>query len=112
MSPGEVVTCRERRADGQTIGELEVSVFHAALVIDRDGILEEKVQSALDGAAEPGARILPTIPVSFPGASGYRADLEIVRPMGAARPPLPFVYVFAMAPSDLALDGGIVVTVR
>ena len=112
MSAGDVVTCRERRADGETIGELEVSVFHAALVIDRDGILEEKVQSAIDSAKEPGARVLPAIPFSLPGASGYRADLEVVRPMGTARPPLPYVYVFAMAPNDLALDGGLVVTVR
>ncbi len=117
VSPGvsargdQLVTCRERR-DGKTIGELEVRVFHAALVIDRDGILEEKVQEAIDEAAEPGARVLPAIPFALPGASGYRADLEVVRPMGTARPPLPYVYVFALAPNDLALDGGIIVTVR
>jgi hypothetical protein len=52
------------------------------------------------------------MPVSLPGASGLRADIEVVRPMGTARPPLPYVYVFAMAPNDLALDGGLVVTVR
>jgi hypothetical protein len=112
IQPGEVVRCRERRSDGQTIGELEVSVFHAALVIDRDGILEEKVQAVLDSAAEPGARVFPSVPVSLPGASGYRADLEVVRPMGTARPPLPYLYVFAMAPNDLALDGGLLVVVR
>ena len=108
---GQVVRLRERR-DGETIGELEVSVFHAALVIDRDGILEEQVTTAIERAREPGARVLPAMPVSLPGASGYRADLEVVRPMGTARPPLPYVYVFAMAPHDLALDGGLVVTVR
>jgi hypothetical protein len=108
---GQCVRCSERR-DGKTIGELEVSVFHAALVIDRDGILEEKAASAIESVREPGARISPATPVSLPGASGYRADLEVVRPMGDARPPLPYVYVFAMAPHDLALDGGLVVTVR
>jgi hypothetical protein len=108
---GEVVRLRERR-DGKTIGELSVSVFHAALVIDRDGILEEKVQTAIEHAREPGARVLPAIPVTLPGASGFRGDLEVVRPMGTARPPLPYVYVFAMAPHDLALDGGLIVTVR
>ncbi|HEY5925167.1 MAG TPA: hypothetical protein VIV11_25970 [Kofleriaceae bacterium] len=108
---GEIVRCRERR-DGRTIGELEVSVFHAALVIDRDGILEEKASAAIESAREPGARVLPAVPVELPGASGYRADLEVVRPMGTARPPLPYVYVFAMAPNDLALDGGLLVTVR
>jgi hypothetical protein len=111
VRPGEVVRCSEQR-DGKTIGELEVSVFHAALVIDRDGILEEKVASAIERAREPGARVLPAMPVSLPGASGYRADLEVVRPMGVARAALPYVYVFAMAPHDLALDGGLIVTVR
>src|SRR5262245_20315573 len=62
VQAGDVVRCRER-AGGETIGELEVSVFHAALVIDRDGILEEKAQSAVERAAEPGARVLPAIPV-------------------------------------------------
>ncbi|HEY5951940.1 MAG TPA: hypothetical protein VIV40_40870 [Kofleriaceae bacterium] len=111
VRPGEVVRCSEER-DGRTIGELEVSVFHAALVIDRDGILEEKVASAIEQAREPGARVLPAIPVTLPGASGYRADLELVRPMGTPQAELPFTYVFAMAPNDLSLDGGLIVTVR
>ena len=111
VQAGEVVRCSEQR-DGKTVGELEVSVFHAALVIDRDGILEEKAQSTIERAREPGARVRPAIPVTLPGASGFRADLEVVRPMGVARAPLPYVYVFAMAPHDLALDGGLVVTVR
>jgi hypothetical protein len=112
VQPGaaSVKLCEQR--DGTTIGELEVSVFHAALVIDRDGILEEKAQSEIDRAREPGARVQLPMPVSLPGASGFRADLEVVRPMGSDRPALPYVYVFAMAPHDLALDGGLVVTVR
>src|SRR3954464_9216117 len=109
---GEVLRCSERRADGQTIGELEVSVFQAALVIDRDGILEAKMADAVESATEPGARVLPAMPGSLPGASGYRSDIEVVRPMGTARPLLPYVYIFAMAANDLALDGGLLVTVR
>jgi hypothetical protein len=36
-----------------------------------------------------------------------------VRPVQVApRPLFPYVYVFAIAPNDLALDGGLVVTVR
>lgn len=93
-----VVRCSERRADGKTVGELEVSVFRAALVIDRDGILEEKVQAAAGGVA-------PAVPVSLPGASGYRADV-------VQRGALPYLYVFAMAPNDLGVDGGVLVTVR
>jgi hypothetical protein len=111
VRPGEVVRVREQR-DGKTVGELEVSVFHAALVIDRDGILEEKVAAVIESAREPGARVLPAMPMSLPGASGYRADAEVRVPMGAPRPELPYTYVFALAPHDLALDGGLVVIVR
>jgi hypothetical protein len=112
LHAGDVVRCREQRPDGHTIGELEVSVFHAALVIDRDGILEEKLRDAIARAIEPGARVLEAIPVELPGASGYRADAEVVRPMGTPRSGLPYVYVFAMAPTDLGVDGGLVITVR
>ena len=31
-------------------GEVELEIFQAALVIDRDGILEEKIQRAIDVA--------------------------------------------------------------
>ncbi len=100
-----VVRCCERREDGKTVGELEVSMFSAALIIDRDGILEEKAREMAAHSAQ-AARIAGTVAVSLPGASGYRADLE------PARTALPYVHVFAMAPHDLGVDGGIVVTVR
>ena len=102
----QVVRMREQR-DGKPIGELEVATFQAALVIDRDGILEEKVQEA---ARSTTARVAAAVPVTLPGASGYRADGDVVRP--GARPVLPYVYVFALASHDLAANGGVLVTVR
>lgn len=100
-----VVRCCERR-DGRTVGELEVAMFSAALIIDRDGILEEKAREVAAHSAQ-AAQVAGTVAVSLPGASGYRADVE---PTGNVS--LPYVYVFAMAPHDLGIDGGIVVTVR
>lgn len=101
-----VVRCCERRPDGRTIGELEVAVFRAALIIDRDGILEETARDVAQDAAR--ALVSATCAISLPGASGYRADVEL---RGQSRPSLPYVHVFAMAPED-GVDGGIVVTVR
>jgi hypothetical protein len=98
-----VVRCSEQQ-NGKVVGELAVEVFRAALVIDRDGILEEKAHVAAD--AERG-RVTPPVPVSLPGASGFRA--EVVRGSAA---PLPYVYLFAIAPHDLGVDGGVLVTVR
>lgn len=103
-----MVRCEETR-DGKPIGELCVEVFKAALVIDRDGILMEKVAHV--AATNPGRATLP-VAVTLPGASGFRASVELVKPMGQPQPELPFMYVFAIAPHDLGVDGGVLVTVR
>jgi hypothetical protein len=112
---GATVRCREARADGATVGELVVEVFHAALVIDRDGILEEKVQAAIALAAPPDSQVLQTIPIELHGASGFRADVGPARSVasgGTAHTALPYVHVLAIAPDDLGVDGGLLVTVR
>jgi hypothetical protein len=100
----DVVRCKEQRADGKTVGELEVSVFKAALLIDRDGILEEKASELAGGHV---GRASAPVAVTLPGASGYRADIE-----GSRGQPLPYVHVFAIASHDFGIDGGVIVTVR
>lgn len=98
VAAGEtLVRCTETREDGKPVGEIEVAVFQAALVIDRDGILESKASDSTGGAH--------AVPVSLPGASGYFAETR-----GDAQ--LPYRFVFAVAPHDLAVDGGVMVTVR
>lgn len=94
---GQAVRCCERREDGKPIGELEIGVFSAALIIDRDGILSAKASQVSGG--------MPATPITLPGASGYRAEA-----VGTA--PLPYLYVFAMAPDDLGVQSGVLVTVR
>jgi hypothetical protein len=41
----------------------------------------------------------------LPGASGFRAD-------AIASAGLPYVYVFALAPHDLGVDGGVLIAIR
>lgn len=106
---GERLRCCERRGE-ETIGELEIEVFHAALVIDRDGILEEKVRAAIETAIAAGAHVLEPVPFELGDASGYRVEAEFLR--GGIRPALPYIYVFAIAPDDLGVDAGVLVTVR
>jgi hypothetical protein len=89
--PGRV-RCAEPR-----IGELEVAVFAAALIIDRDGILAAKASEAARGAVP--------MPIELPGASGYRAEAIVLDA------PLRYLLVFALAHDD-AIDGGVLVTVR
>jgi hypothetical protein len=104
LREGATLVCREVLQGGRTVGELEVSLFAAALVIDRDGILAEKACEVLCG--EAAVRGGPSaVAVALPGASGFRAE-------AVQNPPLPYRYVFAIAPPDLGVDGGIVVTIR
>src|SRR5215468_8738568 len=73
LREGSVLKCREVLQGGRTLGELEVSVFGAALLIDRDGILAEKACEVL--GREAMVRGGPTaVAVSLPGANGFRAD--------------------------------------
>jgi hypothetical protein len=94
ITPGATVRCAETR-DGRTVGELEVAPFSAALILDRDGILEEKVRDAAGATA---------VPIELPNASGFRAATV------ASSAALPYLYVFAFAP--LGVDGGVMVIVR
>lgn len=101
---GQNVACREVRHDGRVVGELEVSVFAAALIIDRDGILEEKACEAIRGACG-GRGTVSAVAVRLPGASGYRSEAVVSAP-------LPYVYAFAVTAHHLGLDGGVLITVR
>jgi hypothetical protein len=104
LRDGPTLKCREVLQGGRTLGEIEIGLFSAALVIDRDGILSEKACEVL--AREVTVRGGPVaVAVALPGGSGYRAE-------AVHNTPLPYRYVFAIAPPDLGVDGGIVITIR
>jgi hypothetical protein len=103
LRDGAVLTCRELQLDGRPIGELEVRVFAAALIIDRDGLLAKAACDELDRQAR-SPQGATAVAVQLPGTSGFRAE-------AVARTALPYVYVFAVAPPG-GVDGGVLVTVR
>jgi hypothetical protein len=83
------------RRDGTVIGELEVEVFAAALIIDRDGTLETLATSATR---------TPAVPFTLGRASGFRAE-------AVTEGELRYLHVLAIAHDD-AIDGGVLVTMR
>jgi hypothetical protein len=104
LREGTTLKCREVLQGGRTLGELEVSVFGAALVIDRDGILAEKACEVL--GREATVRGGPNaVAVTLPGGAGFRAD-------AVTNTALPYRFVFALAPPDLGVDGGILIVIR
>jgi hypothetical protein len=104
LREGPTLRCREVLHGGRTRGELEISLFAAALVIDRDGILAEMACEVLGHEATvrggPAA-----VAIALPGASGYRADAVVSGP-------LPYRHAFAIAAADLGVDGGVAIVVR
>lgn len=103
------------RSEGRTIGELEVGIFSAGLIIDRSGVLEELVTATaghlLSGPAV--GKLLGSGSVSFAGASGHRMDVVLsADEQGEARPACPYVTWLALASDDLAVPGGVFVTIR
>jgi len=104
LQDGPELRCREVRQDGGVVGELEVSLFAAALVIDRDGILAEQAVEGLRRLTTL-TRAVVASPVALPGANGFRTAV-------VNSGPLPYLYVFAIAPSDLGVDGGVLITIR
>jgi hypothetical protein len=107
LSP-EHLRASERRPDGAPIGELEVTTFKQALIIDRDGVLEDKARTLAEAAA-PAALVDSCTPIALPGISGYRAEAFV---RSIQRPALPYIHVLVLAPDDLHINGGLVITAR
>lgn len=116
--PDRAVVLRAREEhDGRLLGDLELGIFSATLIIDRTGVLQELVETtaavALGGPAHT-ARLLAAGEASFAaGASGFRMDVVVrAGDQGDARPVCPYVTWMALASEDLVLPGGLFITMR
>jgi hypothetical protein len=108
---GVVVRAEERRGD-RLVGELEIGVFSAGLVMDRDAVLAEMASAAADRAlAPPGAgRLLSVGEVTLEGGlHGFRADVWRSRGDDGLAPACPYLALFALGGGAL---GGLFVVVR
>lgn len=112
-----VLRAHQQGDDGRRLGELELGVFSASLIIDRAGVLQELVETtaglALGGPA--AGKLLGSGNASFAaGASGYRMDVVVTAPgeQAEARPACPYVTWLALASEDLILPGGLFATIR
>jgi hypothetical protein len=110
-----LVTCRELDRDGLLVGELEIGAFSAALIMDRDGILEQIVTVEADRAlvAPASGRRESVLPMECgAGVSGYRADVVLLRDSnGTVKPRVPYLWFCALGTADI-VDAGVFVTCR
>jgi hypothetical protein len=105
-----VVVCHEDR-----VGELSVELFAAGLIMNRDGILERMTNQAAEHAttAPADGELRSLMPVELAsGPNGFVAEIDVRRDDKGARPALPYLTIFVLAPPDLAVGGGAIVTVR
>ena len=112
-----VLRAHQQGDDGRRLGELELGVFSASLIIDRAGVLQELVETtagvALGGPA--AGKLIGSGNATFAaGATGYRMDVVMTAAgeQAEARPACPYVTWLALASEDLVLPGGLFVTVR
>ena len=110
-----LLICRELDPDGHVIGELEVGAFSAALIMDRDGILEQMVEVEAERAltAPASGRRDSVLPVEYDsGATGFRADVVLLRDAsGEAKPRCPYLAFCALGAAEI-VDAGLFVTLR
>jgi hypothetical protein len=110
-----VVHGEEKHADGTLVGAIEVAVAKVSLIIDRDGALERLLDTTIDRLLAPPAagRTLTMVPIELAGGpSGVMAEVELARHATGVRPALPCYELYALAPSDLAINAALIVTVR
>src|SRR5688500_222072 len=63
-SAGAPVVCSEVGADGNVVGEVEIAVCGAGLIIDGDGVLERIAPEAGEDAAASGGKVPGVMPVA------------------------------------------------
>lgn len=105
----QLLTAVERASDGHAVGEVDVEIVPAALIVDRDGQLERAATDAADEviASARDGRLTAFTPVDLGGGgTGFRAEVEL---RGDA---CPHVTILALAGADLAVSGALLVTVR
>lgn len=101
----------ETPADGPVVlivrepgaGALALEIFAAGLIIDRDGILRDIATE--HAKVEGPVRSVELVELEH-GPSGARAEVH------RRGDPLPYVSVYAVAASDLAMSSGALITVR
>lgn len=100
-------TATERGPGGAILGELELAIAPAALVMDRDGVLADAAHAAIARAAGGGAtRDLAIRAIAIGAAAGAVASL-----VRLGRPALPYVAVYALASDDM-IAGALLVIAR
>jgi hypothetical protein len=104
-----------RAATGRPLGELEIRVFAARLIMDRDGVLLEAARALAEELFAPprdgwlGARGA----ITLPAGEAWRADIQVTRDAhGGGLPELPYKEVYALGHPDEVAGAALLIVVQ
>jgi hypothetical protein len=94
-----------RRGGERIIGEIEIQLLSPGMIMDRDGVLTEIVETTLAKVA--GARSRP-MPITLESGEGWCATASV----GPAVGPYPYITVMALGYPDLMVPAALLVVMR
>jgi hypothetical protein len=105
----------ERRAStGRLLGELEVRVFSARLIMDRDGVLLEAARALAEELFAPprDGYLGATGLVTLPAGEAWRADVQVTRDETGHMPALPYKSVYALGHPNAIVHSALLIVVQ
>ena len=103
----------ERRGN-RSVGELEIRVFAARMIMDRDGVLGEAAQALAEElfAAPRDGYLGATGSIRLPAGEAYRADMTVTRDAAGNQPQFPYKSVLAMGHPDYMIHAALLIVVQ
>ena len=105
----------ERRGgSGKPIGELEIRVFAARMIMDRDGVLNEAAQALAEElfAAPRDGYLGATGSLTLPAGEAFRADMTVTRDASGHMPTFPYKSVLALGHPDFMIHAALLIVVQ
>jgi hypothetical protein len=102
-----------RAASGRPLGELEIRVFAARLIMDRDGVMLDAARAAAEELfAPPRDGWLGAVgAMTLPAGEAWRAEVRVTRDEHGRLPPLPYKTVYALAHPNAVVHAALLIVV-
>jgi hypothetical protein len=87
-----------RSGSERVLGEIEIQVLSPALIMDRDGVLQEIARNAIELIT--GQKDADLHPINLPASDGWQAELVVTKDRAGKASAYPYVSVIALGHPD------------
>jgi hypothetical protein len=103
----------ERRGN-RPIGELEIRVFAARMIMDRDGVLLDAATALAEElfAAPRDGYLGASGSITLPAGEAFRADMTVTRDAAGGMPAFPYKSVLALGHPDFMIHAALLIVVQ